>query len=446
MRRKKLLLLVLVLLSFAVKSQTLSVAEVDRKTYELYLKQDWKQLKKLGNQAIKSGIDFYYLRARIALAYYNTKQYRIAAKHFEKLLEFNRQDEFATEYLYWSYLLGGQTEDAYKLFWKMPLDLKQKNGLTNRNLRNWGIYYTYAYVPNSEALYFSDLDGQANIKGEQELNLYLSVPAVSFSWASEYGLRSFSYSFYSFSNISRTQENNQPVEEKTLYEKQHQFNYVYLKSLNPDFDFVQNYALIPVFYTQYSQVIVNRGRWSGATTVSYTRLMLNAVGTWGIKYKRPYFDILADVSLQFLNTEPSVQMQFSPTVYPFGNLNLYFTPTIVLKQGTGGFENLTAAKAGLNLFGSIWLEGGIWHGNISNFNYNLSAFVFNSQENIKNRYFLNFYFVSKKFTVNLSYSFYDKDRFIIYENPDRTEISLPYALNTHSFTVGFSFIPDRFKH
>lgn len=91
--------------------------EVDFKTvetisYQLYLDNNWEQLTDYCEKAIKAGYDYYYIRVRSGIGYFELKQYRKAIEHFEKSLEFNSGDDYATSYLYACYLNTERYEDA----------------------------------------------------------------------------------------------------------------------------------------------------------------------------------------------------------------------------------------------------------------------------------------------------------------------------------------------
>ncbi len=55
-------------------------------TYQYYLEQKWDSIIIIGKQAIKSDIDFYYLRYRMGRAYFQTENYALAILNFEKFL------------------------------------------------------------------------------------------------------------------------------------------------------------------------------------------------------------------------------------------------------------------------------------------------------------------------------------------------------------------------
>ena len=110
-----------------LESQTYS--EVDSTTYQLYLDKSWDELIHVGKDAVKKDIDYYFLRMRIGIAYYEKNNYKSAQSHFRKALEFNTGDPVASEYLYYAYLFGGQTQQAALLYREFPESLKMKDML-----------------------------------------------------------------------------------------------------------------------------------------------------------------------------------------------------------------------------------------------------------------------------------------------------------------------------
>ena len=108
----RLIIFILMLfLSGSILAQDqMSFAELDKKTFDLYEKNSWKELRDLGKQGLENGTDYYYLRMRIGIAEYKLRRYTTACKHFRKALEFNTNDPAALEYLYYSLLFSGRTQ------------------------------------------------------------------------------------------------------------------------------------------------------------------------------------------------------------------------------------------------------------------------------------------------------------------------------------------------
>jgi hypothetical protein len=113
----RLMIIVLFFSSHTAKAapDSLNFKTADSETYKYYIQQKWDSVIYIGNEALNDGIDYYYLRMRIGIAYYNKKQYRLAEPHFIKAIKLNSADDYAKEYLYYCYLYSQQYDLAGKL-------------------------------------------------------------------------------------------------------------------------------------------------------------------------------------------------------------------------------------------------------------------------------------------------------------------------------------------
>ena len=93
-------------------NDTLHYTQVETQTYIHFIDEAWAKLIVLGEHAIEQQIDYYALRMRIGIAYYNQKKYFQAAKHFQKAFQFNSGDTLVQEYLYFSLLFSDQPQEA----------------------------------------------------------------------------------------------------------------------------------------------------------------------------------------------------------------------------------------------------------------------------------------------------------------------------------------------
>lgn len=111
-----LLVINLMVLPVHLSAQELpNPAKTDSLTYSLYLEKQWDDLIAEGEKALKNGVDFYYLQIRMAIAWYEKHNYRKAIPYFENALEYDRNNQFALEYLYFAYLLSGREYDARRI-------------------------------------------------------------------------------------------------------------------------------------------------------------------------------------------------------------------------------------------------------------------------------------------------------------------------------------------
>lgn len=95
--------------------EELNSAEVNSKSYQLYMDKNWEELITFGREALKAGQDFFYLRMRLGIAFYEKGEFRKATEHFQKAQLFNASDELLMEYLYYSLLFSNRPDDARKL-------------------------------------------------------------------------------------------------------------------------------------------------------------------------------------------------------------------------------------------------------------------------------------------------------------------------------------------
>ena len=81
---KQIILIIVLCFLTAAKAQkkSLSYKQVDRTTYAYYLKQDWKPLLEMGKKSRADGIDFYYLKVRMGIAYFKLRNYDSALDRF----------------------------------------------------------------------------------------------------------------------------------------------------------------------------------------------------------------------------------------------------------------------------------------------------------------------------------------------------------------------------
>lgn len=105
--------------------------EIETKTLEFYNNKNWNSLIAIGDEAFKNGNDYFYLRMRMGIAYFEQKNYCISVEHFKKAIVFNATDDLANEYLYYSYMYSGKEEEARKLTTTFSSELKEKLGFND---------------------------------------------------------------------------------------------------------------------------------------------------------------------------------------------------------------------------------------------------------------------------------------------------------------------------
>ena len=114
--------------------KNISYASIDSASYVEYLRNDFKAIKETGKRALKEGVDFYDFRMRLAILGYNEKNYEYAIEHFEAAYSMNPANEVVQEYLYYTYLFIGRTENANALASLLSLDFQKKVGYVKKKI------------------------------------------------------------------------------------------------------------------------------------------------------------------------------------------------------------------------------------------------------------------------------------------------------------------------
>ena len=107
-----------------------SWVEADKESYLLYTSGNWADLADYGQKAADNGFDFYYLNLRTGIAFYQLKKWAKAEKYCLKAIasysqERVAEENFAQEYLYWTYQQMGYSVEAANVYQQLPL-LTQK--------------------------------------------------------------------------------------------------------------------------------------------------------------------------------------------------------------------------------------------------------------------------------------------------------------------------------
>ena len=158
----------LISLGFLGFSQnSLNYAQIDTLSYNAYLNKDWNEVKSIGKKSIKQDIDYFFLRMRLGIAYYEQENYRKAAQHFDKALEYNPDDSLATEYLFYANKFANLDMQASLSLTKSHF--KNKNKFSDQQFWVKNIYAFYGFRSYNN-INFQKLNQQAHEYEYNSLN------------------------------------------------------------------------------------------------------------------------------------------------------------------------------------------------------------------------------------------------------------------------------------
>lgn len=408
----KILILVLIFPGFLAAQQEKYNATVDAKTYDYFIKSDQKNLRETGYSAIDSGIDFYYLRLRMGISYYNEKDYMSAIPHFEKAVYYREKDTLAQEYLYYSYFFSGLTSDANETAETFPPNLKEKVGYTGPGFVS-GIYSEggYTFVPG-----FDDIVKKNNSTPENpeltyklpENETYINLSLIhSFGNRVKYfqGLNSITVNSSLINNgISR------PVRESSRTIKQ--LEYYGRLSADPG-NYFSLFASLHYLRISFENPVPpappppdSPPPRHNRNTTTYNEFVYSA------GMSKRFGKIEPGMSLLYSNLSGGNQYQAALTVtyYPLGNLNLYSATGLILHSNR---ENQSAdyttnfifdEKIGVRILDNLWAEGIVTAGNMVNYTEDNGFIVYNVTDKMGYKLGSNvLLYLSEKLELSLRY-------------------------------------------
>ncbi|MDD3435483.1 MAG: hypothetical protein PHY76_03300, partial [Patescibacteria group bacterium] len=144
----------------------LNFVEVDSTSYQLFQQQKWRELIDYSAQSRKQGIDFFYLRARTGIAFFNLGKYRTASEWFLKAYKSDQQFEWLQEYVYYSLVYSGRKAEAMKLANDFSPDMKSKIGFKRSKILRIALEGGYSFNPDFDQLIALDLGKKANVNDD----------------------------------------------------------------------------------------------------------------------------------------------------------------------------------------------------------------------------------------------------------------------------------------
>ncbi len=124
---KKYIFIIMFSLSAIVFSQK---TDYNSLTLDFFQKEDWSNLIPIAEEAFEKNATSYEIDYRLAIAYYNIKNYFDSAEQFEYIIKKHQtKNEVILEYLYYSYLFAGRHQDALLISQDFPFHIQEKTGV-----------------------------------------------------------------------------------------------------------------------------------------------------------------------------------------------------------------------------------------------------------------------------------------------------------------------------
>ena len=411
--------LILVMLICSTKSfaqNTISYASADSASYVEYLRNDFKAIKETGKKALKEGIDFYDFRMRLAILGYNAKNYEYAVQHFEVAYGMNPGNEVVQEYLYYTYLYSGRTENANALASSLSSDFQKKVGFVKKKLDS--IILSGGTYLNSNVKVGQDrqLLGAPNVSGNLTSNGITNGGGLVventfgnrfhfYNKVAGYQTKVFTKYEVTYKDFIDLTTNRDIRSEKSYSNLQYQYNSGLAYQC-------KNGLLIGIggafFQTNTTSF------WSTAAVSSdLTKLVFvdttksvnysNYLGSFSVGKRMKYiFPQLTGTYSNLYGTN-QYQGEVSVSYFPLGNMKLFGNTSFAYIDNNKVAQNVISQKIGYVVSKNIWLEAKYSTGNHMNYMSSLGFTSFNTPDAVKQNIGLDVHFLLKKLEIIVSY-------------------------------------------
>ncbi|MFH2140863.1 MAG: hypothetical protein ABIJ97_00470, partial [Bacteroidota bacterium] len=373
-------------------------------------------------------IDYYYVRARLGMAYFERKNYFKAVDHFKKALGFNSGDETSYEYLYYSFINTGNKKEAYLLKAKLNDSLIAKLKIKNKAPVANNFNFEFAINNNNSFDKQKEIDletfpiGSKRNLVDRFINTTISLnhtlwKRIDYSHAFTFLLlrgivQSRPTSSGGLNPPPAYVENNQSVSQKQYYG-----NLNFHLSAKSDFSIGTHLILCN------TQTIIGTG--TGKRNVQNNSVKeANYVLFAGYLKQFSYFKMNLFLSKGNINLDKQYQGSATLYYFPFGNLNIYGST-----EFTGIIENDTTNRMiwqqslGFKLLKNTWVETSYTSGNIKNYLEKNGLLVYNNMNTIKSKFEANIIYSFAKNHLKLYIRYINIENFgdHIYSNINKTD-------------------------
>lgn len=339
----------------------------DSLTYAQYLNEDWKNLLKSSREAISKDQDYYYMRMRRGIAYYERNNYVLAERNFKKAELFNSIEPVCKEYIYYSKLFMGEEKDALRYYHNNEEYLGKRLDIKKKPVTSFSI--DMAYLSRLDKDYSSNFEADEilNINGSQTITKNFRLFNFLLSHDLGKNLRVFHGGTYlGKSSYYYLQDGGNSYQADVNNIRQVQY-YAGL-GVYPGAKFT---LVGTVHYIHYNFPDLFFGGWGMGSSYSVPGTSGNFFSGRFAVYK--LFGFLKPglgISVSNLNYKNQVQKDAHLITYPLGNRKLYTISSVYIideeylgeKDSYLSFHNTIGFKS----FGNVWFEAKVRAGESRN--------------------------------------------------------------------------------
>lgn len=419
---------------FVCKAQELTSEQVDSKTYNSFTNKDFNTTIQLGNQAIKQGIDYYFLRYRIGVSYFEKTNYEAAIRHLEKAKEFDSKDPVMLEYLYYSYIYTNRKEKATELLAILPDDLKAKLNHKSPIFESISAEIGTLTTNNFDTFKNANLRGTTNYAhGKFYSDVVFGNIVINNKITPNFKLQNLLSLVTNTSNdlfqSSLGAGRSQIFTNKNNYFQWNAIGSYYFRGWN----FSAGFGMYNSSFITYTPPL------PFPPNAPFTSIKTNSTNfstSFSLSKKLEYIEPSLAITYTDLSITNTLSIEGALNYFPLGNLNFYGSTKFGIVTNDSETNTIITQSLGLKLSKKIWIEGYGAYGNHQNYISENGLYVFNTPNKI-NWYGgsnLNFYFNN----VDFSLGYGIQERASSYEKGQN-----PSTANTTNYTYNYNLLKTK---
>lgn len=381
--RKIIFISILLISSMLVNAQEQgSFRYYDSLTYDQYNNGEWALLSGSAKEALSLGYDYYYMRMRIGISFYERAKYLRALKHFKKALEFNVGDQIALEYIYYCYYLSNKLLLASRVSEDFGPGLIKKTGLDLAKKNRMSVAYLYSDAHSEKliedySMNFVSQDAGAMVFPQSFMNIGLSLnhniaPGISIN---------HSLSYLNRTNLLWMGNGFQTIPEYTQTVKQLQYTF------SPAFASKSGLSFSPVAYylnTSYNLLnFVSAGAGYNVFEFDERENNLGAGFNLGVNIGR--IDLGANTYASKLGNRFHFQAGSELTIFPLANSKFYLGAgySYLRSEIVNGFDQsfIFEGRMGFLISNRVYIDLAGISGELNNYIDNNGFIIYNGINN-----------------------------------------------------------------
>jgi len=348
--------------SYLFGQESQQFVNYEKKTLRLYNQKNWPELIQWGKKAIENGNDYFYMRMRLGIAFYERGNYHRALIHFNKAGEFNPNDPYLLEYLYYANIFINREKAALDIAKRFSPSVEAKFAdvkISKFRIGNLAIQNTFSdFTAGLEDV--TDIPPEQNGYQIFENNIFKANLGFNHLISRKFSL----FYQYGFMMVNRfTYYQNDSVGFYDPNQKLYQNQFYILGNIYIGKGFNLNASIhylpgkVPDFYVGSG---AGQGQASNYTYVPAYKYN-DFTGHLSLIKDFPYISLGLAGSYSYLNFRTFLQEGIIVRIYPLGNLNLYLSTAFHLQQEIINSDFTEKGKfiefsLGFKVFNPVWLE------------------------------------------------------------------------------------------